>query len=142
MTEWLILVAANLLKAGILAGLSLVSWGVHTFASCDPSCRLVESVDGAVPAPWVVVEIALVPAAAQDPTAWGAVRATATPKALPLPGRPLLPRLGSLVPPIRVEAIYPPDVLVPPVSWLSPDVPAPPAPPDPRLPQEAVRRSI
>ncbi len=95
MVEWLILTATHILKTVLLGGLALVSWGVDV-----------------VTTPWVEVASARVDAVVccqgeDESLAGWAVRVEA--KA----AKGTWVRLGDRVPPIRIEALYRPDVLQP-----------------------------
>lgn len=95
MVEWLILTATHILKTALLGGLAMVSWGVDV-----------------VTTPWVEVASGRVNAVVcchveDESLAGWAVRVEA--KA----AKGTWARLGDRVPPIRIEALYGPDVLQP-----------------------------
>jgi hypothetical protein len=129
MTHWLIL-GAKILKGAIVGGLALLSWGIHTFAPADAPA-------GSSPAHAVIVSACV---NGHDPavTANVVVDTKAAARAIRLAHRAeriskriVLLRLSEIVPPIRVEEVYSPDLLLPPSVLLeTPPLPwPPPAPP-------------
>jgi hypothetical protein len=124
MTHVLIL-AVKILKSAIVGGLALVSWGVHAVVPPHDSPATVDAnavtivvhanVD-ATAGQQVLTEKAVAEALRHARLAQRASRRIA------------MLRLGDLVPPIGVEQIYPPDLLLPP-SALLPPTSTPPTPP-------------
>lgn len=139
MMTWLILTAANILKGSIVGGLALLSWGIHTFGPDD--ARVYHVYRAAGPADLTVV-VACTDGddAALEAKAEALVAAHAGLVArhlAKLSKHIALLRLGEIVPPIRVEAIYSPDMLLPPSVLLAP----PPLPPTAAAPTPAVSRA-
>lgn len=111
MIEWMILTATHLLKTALLGTLALVSWSVdlvttpwvETYGANGPHavfcCR------AEVESEAVLADLVAEKAAKVSKVAWI--------------------RLGQRVPPIRIEALYTPDVLRP----VLVNVPKPPANP-------------
>ena len=93
MFEWMILTAAHVLKGAILGGLALISWGIH--ACHAPEC------------PTALAVVCHQTAEAPIPVHALTIRVDTKPSRIPWI------RLGALVPPIRVETFYTPDVLHP-----------------------------
>jgi hypothetical protein len=137
MMDWLILTAANILKGAIVGGLSLLSWGVHAFAPCD-----VVRVDH--PAGRAVVVLACAKTdediALQNAIADALAAARLAQRRAHSLRHLAVLRVGEIVPPIRVEAVYSPDLLLPP-SVLLATPPLPPLPPTAAAPAPAASRA-
>jgi hypothetical protein len=143
MNEWLLLVGVKGLKAAIVGSLSVLSFGVDVLTAVadrgnrdDLDVVVVACRAEPVAAPalaWVERPVARV-ACCESPLdrfVHGIDGAAGKPD--------LLVQLGTLVPPILVEALFPPDLLLPPLP-AAPETPAPPqtvqlaAPPTPKRP--------
>ena len=129
MMDWLILTAANILKGSIVGGLSLLSWGIHTFGSCDAPTH---------PADTTVIVVACDKSHTELQARVSQVLRAEHPGLAAhhlarLKRHIAMLRLEEIVPPIRVEAIYSPDVLSPPSALLAtpPLAPEPPMTPGP-----------
>ena len=136
MMDWLILTAANVLKGSIVGGLSLLSWGIHTFGPSEMPPQ---------PAQTTVIVVACDKShtglQAHVSETLRAVHPGVAARHLARVKRHLaMLRLEELVPPIRVEAIYSPDLLSPP-SVLLTTPPLPPEPPTASTPAPAASRA-
>ncbi|MFN8179660.1 MAG: hypothetical protein U0167_17155 [bacterium] len=137
MTHVLIL-SAKILKGAIVGGLALLSWGIHTFAPADAPA-------GSRAAHTVMV-VTCANGQGSAVTANVVVDAKAAARVVRLAHRAerfskhvVLLRLTEIVPPLRVEEVYSPDLLLPPsVLPEAPPLPWPP-PASPRVTRDTSR---
>lgn len=122
MTNLLILSAAKALKGAILAGVALISWGIHAVTDHATAARAethTVSVITCAHCQTLTRHAEVIEARAALHAARQAVRMSRHVAML---------RLTQIVPPIRVEEIYSPDLLLPPSALLAaPPVPLAPA---------------